>query len=71
MAKKKYRRYSPEFKRHALKRASEDGVYGAPKVTAELKEEGHQCGRHKVARLMRTASLKYSRIADIPGAAPR
>ena len=24
--KKKYRRYSPEFKRHALKRASEDGV---------------------------------------------
>ncbi len=35
-----------------------DGVYGAPKITAELKEEGHQCGRHKVARLMRTASLK-------------
>ena len=26
MPKKKYRRYSPEFKRHALKRASEDGV---------------------------------------------
>ena len=26
MAKKKYRRYSPEFKRYALKRASEDGV---------------------------------------------
>ena len=26
MAKKKYRRYSPEYKRHALKRASEDGV---------------------------------------------
>ena len=26
MTKKKYRRYSPEFKRHALKRASEDGV---------------------------------------------
>ncbi len=26
MARKKYRRYSPEFKRHALKRASEDGV---------------------------------------------
>ncbi len=24
MTKKKYRRYSPEFKRHALKRASED-----------------------------------------------
>ncbi len=26
MTKKKYRRYSPEFKRHALKRASEDGM---------------------------------------------
>ena len=26
MTKKKYRRYSPEFKRHALKRASEEGV---------------------------------------------
>jgi len=26
MPKKKHRRYSPEFKRHALKRASEDGV---------------------------------------------
>jgi len=26
MTKKKYRRYSPEFKRQALKRASEDGM---------------------------------------------
>ncbi len=26
MTKKKYRRYSPEFKRHVLKRASEDGM---------------------------------------------
>ena len=26
MTKKKYKRYSPEFKQHALKRASEDGV---------------------------------------------
>ena len=26
MAKKKYRRYSAEYKRHALKRASEDGL---------------------------------------------
>ena len=35
-----------------------DGVYGASKITAELKEEGYQCGRHKVARLMRKAGLK-------------
>ena len=26
MPKKKYRRYSPEYKRHALKRSSEDGI---------------------------------------------
>ncbi len=26
MTRKKYKRYSPEFKRHALKRASEEGV---------------------------------------------
>jgi len=26
MTKKKYRRYSPEFKREALKRASQDGI---------------------------------------------
>ena len=26
MTKKKYRRYRPEFKRHGLKRASEDGM---------------------------------------------
>jgi putative transposase len=35
-----------------------DGVYGAPKITAELKEEGHQYGKRKVARLMRIAGLK-------------
>ena len=34
-----------------------DGVYGAAKITAELKEAGYQCGRHKVARLMRIAGL--------------
>jgi transposase len=26
MTKRKYKRYSPEFKRHALKKASEDGM---------------------------------------------
>ena len=35
-----------------------NGVYGAAKITAELKEAGHQCGRHKVAQLMRKAGLK-------------
>ncbi len=45
---------------HVIRRIhiDSDGVYGAAKITAELKEEGHQCGRHRVARLMRKAGLK-------------
>ncbi len=35
MTKKKYQRYSPEFKRHVLRRASEDGVTD-PRVCEEL-----------------------------------
>ncbi len=34
------------------------GVYGAPKVRAELTALGHHHGRHKIARLMRLAGLK-------------
>lgn len=34
------------------------GVYGSPKITAELQEQGYVCGRHKVARLMRAAGLR-------------
>ena len=34
------------------------GVYGSPKITAELQDEGYACGRHKVARLMRLAGLR-------------
>ncbi len=34
------------------------GVYGSPKITADLRDEGYQYGRHKVARLMRLAGLK-------------
>ena len=37
--------------------ADSDGVYGAPKMCAELHDEGYPCGRHKVARLMRIAGL--------------
>ena len=29
------------------------GVYGSPKIHAELVDEGHRVGRHKVAQLMR------------------
>jgi transposase len=44
MPKKKYRRYSPEFKRLALKRASEDGVTDKS-VCAELKISERQLRR--------------------------
>ena len=38
--------------------AQSKGVYGAPRVCEELKDEGYHCGRHKVARLMRLAGLR-------------
>ena len=44
----------------AIKRihAASGGVYGAPRITAELREEGYDCGRRRVARLMRQAGLR-------------
>ena len=38
--------------------AESKGVYGSPKMSAELKDEGYRCGRRKVARLMRLAGLR-------------
>ena len=38
--------------------AASGGVYGAPRITAELCEEGYDCGKRRVARLMRQAGLK-------------
>ena len=43
MTKKKYRRYSPEFKRHALKRASEDGVTDQIVTRSTLVERHIEC----------------------------
>jgi transposase InsO family protein len=34
------------------------GAYGSPRVTHELKARRQQCGRHRVARLMRQAGLR-------------
>jgi len=34
------------------------GVYGSPRICAELKELGHHHGRHKIARLMRLEGLR-------------
>jgi putative transposase len=44
----------------AIKRlhAASKGIYGSPKITDDLRDEGYGHGRHKVARLMRLAGLK-------------
>lgn len=38
--------------------AESKGTYGSPRILEDLRDEGYQCGRHKVARLMRKAGLK-------------
>jgi putative transposase len=38
--------------------AESNGIYGSPKMTAELNASGYVCGRKRVARLMRQAGLK-------------
>ena len=38
--------------------AESKGVYGSPRITADLRDEGYRHGRHKVARLMRLAGLR-------------
>ena len=35
-----------------------DGVVGSPRIWEELRYAGEQCGRHRVARLMRRAGLQ-------------
>lgn len=37
------------------------GVYGSPRVFADLREAGERCGKHRVARLMRTNRIKALR----------
>jgi len=37
--------------------ADSRGTYGAPRVAAKLRSQGHPCGHNRVARLMRSAGL--------------
>jgi len=47
----------------AIERIHEDvdQVYGAPRMHRELRADGHRCGRHRVARIMRAAGLRARR----------
>lgn len=38
--------------------ARSKGVYGSPRIKAELADEGYQAGRHKIAQLMRLERLR-------------
>ena len=52
---KRDRELVPEIKRvHAASK----GVYGSPRIKAELEDEGFNVGRHKVAKLMRIERLR-------------
>ncbi|WP_390890979.1 IS3 family transposase [Dactylosporangium matsuzakiense] len=42
--------------------AETDGTYGAPRVTAELRERGERINRKRVARVMRQAGLRGLRL---------
>jgi putative transposase len=42
------------------------GVYGAPRVFGDLREAGETCGKHRVARLMRTHKIKAIRGYKAP-----
>lgn len=48
-----------------------NGVYGSPRVFLDLREIGERCGRHRVARIMRTHKIKaivgYKSHRAIPG----
>jgi putative transposase len=42
--------------------AASDGQYGVPRVLAELRAQGHDVGRKRVARLMKAAGLRGRRL---------
>lgn len=45
-------------------------IYGAPRVHHELVAQGHRCGRHRVARLMRVDGLRARSVRRYRAARP-
>jgi len=43
--------------------AASHRIYGAPRVFRDLREAGETCSKHRVARLMREASLRAARLS--------
>lgn len=54
------RRQQAEVLREQIRTIHRDsrGTYGSPRVWRELRDQGHGCGRHRVARLMRKDGLR-------------
>jgi putative transposase len=46
--------------------AASGGVYGAPRVFLDLREVGETCGKHRVARIMRTNKIRALRGYKTP-----
>jgi putative transposase len=46
--------------------AASSGVYGSPRVFLDLREAGETCGKHRVARIMRTHKIKALRGYKAP-----
>lgn len=46
--------------------AASGGVYGSPRVFLDLREAGEQCGRHRVARIMRGQKIRALRGCKAP-----
>jgi len=60
---KSQRKQDDEQLTERIKDAYDDnrGVYGSPRIHAELKEQGIHCGRKRIARLMREKCISAGR----------
>jgi transposase InsO family protein len=60
---KSQRKQDDEQLTERIKDAYDDnrGVYGSPRIHAELKEQGIRCGRKRIARLMREKGISAGR----------